>query len=578
MIKFLEKYIYRRENILLSFVFLSAIIHLVCVNYNRPFQIHPDEGYIYEDPLKVLLSYCHGRFTTEWNLSMISIVFWTPVVFIFGYVSGDWNSFENFKSALIGENFNVLYYYRMLSVVFLFIGNLLLYRIIRKNIESFFIQVLMLLFVLFNALILGTNIFIKMDSIAYVAVIYAYYFIQKNYSNDNKYIHPRVLPVLALLAAARIDIAVIFGLILLFILFDARKQKKELLLLLKYFLFSIIIYLLTTCKPLVFIYRYFHPNYVAETWNSFDNIFFQSAISVIKNNNSSMLFYKIFNITRESIEILFILCPSFLLIFLFKPRDKVGIVFLLAGIIFLVLISTIGTSDFPRHRTLPYLMIYFSILSGIKFVKFTNFKKTLTITLASLQIFPFILMVHEIYLPNNYKKDLTNYILTHTTENDVIAHAGYGMAGYSIDLLSSSSYYTQMAAASKESGAGTGQKALYNAALKNVPRRTIIPVLDRHLFSITSGDPRMENLFLNKKEKSTSKYANKLSFTYDDCSEEFKKSKYYISRSFDEPECLKPYFSLDKKFSPHVTLYPYGGLINNMLFKESFYVWKNKNY
>src|ERR1035437_3778314 len=574
MIKFLEKNIYRRENILLSFVFFSAIIHLVCVNYNRPFQIHPDEGYIYEDPLKVLLSYCHGRFTTEWNLSMISIVFWTPVVFIFGYVSGDWNSFENFKSALIGEDFNVLYYYRMLSVVFLFIGNLLLYKIIRKNIESFFIQVLMLLFVLFNALILGTNMYIKMDSIVYLAVICSYYFLQKNYYNNNKYINPRVLPMLALLAAVRVDIAVIFGLTLLLILFDGRKQRKEVMLSLKYFLFSVIIYSLITLKPLVFAYRYLHPNYIMETYNSFDNYFINYFFQNTLSNNASILLHHFFDITKGSIEILFPLCPSFLLLFLFKPRGKVGIIFFLSGIIVLILIAIIDEcGDFARHRTLPYLMIYFSMLSGINFVKFTNSNKILSIILVSLQIFPYILLVHEIIcLPNNYKKGLANHILSNTTENDIIAHAEYGIAGYSIDILSSASYYAEMAKASKESGAGTGQKALYKAMLKNVPRRTIIPVLDRHLFSETSGDPRVKNSFINGKEETISKYANRLSFTFSDCSEEFKKSKYYISRSFDEPECLKPYFSLDKKFSPHVTLYPYGGLINNMLFKESFYV------
>ena len=56
-----------RDVVLLSLVFLSFLIHLVCINYNRPYYIHPDENYIYEDPLKVLLSYSHGRFSTEWK-------------------------------------------------------------------------------------------------------------------------------------------------------------------------------------------------------------------------------------------------------------------------------------------------------------------------------------------------------------------------------------------------------------------------------------------------------------------------------------------------------------------------------
>ena len=566
------------RNIPFALILLSSIIHFICINYGRPFHIHPDESYIYEDPLKVLLNYSHFKFTSEWNLSMISIVLWTPLVFIFGYVSAYWSSFAEFKLSLIGQDFNVLYLYRILSVVFLFSGNILLYKIIKENIKSIFLEVFVLSLVLFNSLILGTNLFIKMDSIAYFAVICAYYYLNKNYSADSKKIHPRVLPILSLLACARIDIAAIFGMVFLFIFFDSRKQKEELFLSFKYFLFSIVVYLILTLKPLVLIYRYLHPNYITETWDSFDVIFFQSVLSVINGQATHPFLDKFLTINMESLQILFLLCPTVLLLFIFKPRGKIGIMFFLSGIIFLVLIAVIGVSDFPRHRTMPYLMIYFSMLSGLSVVRFVKLNKMVSIVILAFQILPFIFMVYEIGKPNTYKKELTDYILRNTTEKDTIAHGSYGIAGYSMDLLSSSSYYEQLSKAAKESGAGTGEKALYLSRLKNVPRRTIIPVLQYHLFATTSaGDPRTNNLFLSEKDISTSKYANKLSFAFSDCSPQFKNAKYYISRNCSEPECVKEYFSFDTTFSPHQMMAPYGVIINNMLFKEKFYIWKNKS-
>ncbi|TAL63120.1 MAG: hypothetical protein EPN85_00945 [Bacteroidetes bacterium] len=576
-----QRYLNTEDVIPIILLALSTIAHLICINYGKPYHIHPDESYIYTDALKVCSSYFEGRFQSEWNLSMTSTFLWTPVVFVLGILTDIWSSFDEFKTAFIAGDFDVLHYYRILSVLLVLAGNLLLLRIVNNRIKDSFLRLSFLSMAFFNGLFLATNIYIKIDSLAYFCTIaYLYVLLRNNVLTRAGKHSLRSFPLLTLLSMGRVDVLVLHFFVSAFIIYQIFREKNGgVLPLLKYTGICMLVYCAITLKPVVLFYRYMHPAFVTETWESFGTIVAQSTASVFSSLSFSQMAIKVFRHFIETANIFILLTPTVLLLFILKP-SRTGIILILSAITVLGVFALVGVSNFPRHRMLPFLLLFLSMIMASNVNSMSGVKKGILSLLLILQIAPYAIIAYKINIPNNYRSQLRDYILTHTSKDDVIAQASYGIDGYSIEILSSAEYYRTLAKSSLATGAGTGQKALYKSKLKNLNRRTIIPVLNSHLILKVKGDSRIQRILhgdtlLAAEEE----YADVLSFSFFECSDKFRASKYYINRDLGVNDCIKENFILEKVFSPKPAIIPwYTGLINNMLFKVDFYVWKNKKY
>jgi len=244
-------------------IVVAILVRYKLILFGLPYSLHPDETYIYKDPLKILLLYKDGNFSQSYNLVDWLFAVWTGIVFVFGKLFHQWDSFSAFRDLLVVEDGKIILAYRILSLLASVSALAVLYDLCRKMTANPILRGLFILTFLFNPIELLSDNWIKYDPYVFLMLSillnysYSYFFLLKRHQLKTLYI----LSILAV--AVRIEFIVFFISILLVGLFsayrglppDARKDaiKKQM----KYILTGAVLYLLVTLKPLTYLYTRF---------------------------------------------------------------------------------------------------------------------------------------------------------------------------------------------------------------------------------------------------------------------------------------------------------------------------------
>lgn len=454
-----------------------------------PYCLHPDET-IYKDPLKILLQYKNIDFTESFNLVNLLMAGWTFVMYIGGLILNTWHNFHEFQNALLAEEWNIFFGYRILSLIASTIAIFILYNLICKITKIKTLRIVFLLTIILNPIELVSNNWIKFDPFVYLSISillnYSYSYFVLGIKRKRKILY--ILSVAAI--SVRIELVAFFLAIFLqdIYLYYKTLNKDKLInnikTVLKYILIGIFIYCLLTLAPLSYVYNHFFTSVkIIGIPKSFHEFIYDALIqnflngSLIKNVIDNFIFY--LSICLFGLGPI-IFCGS-LVIFLKAKKTKYLAIFSLLIITVLLLYGNKATH-------------YFLLLS-LSFI-ITNFLYITTIKTYKIQLlfswinFLFVSSISALFIFHIYHSEdprivAKYYLLAKTNPSDLLAIETHSMNGYGppIDeckevLLAKSDIIAQI-------GGGTGEtyRAKANYASSNC--RTILDIFTEDYFGVT---------------------------------------------------------------------------------------------
>lgn len=399
-------------------ILVSLICRTILSTYALPYLVHVDETQILKDPLKILLTYKNLDFHIPTNLYNYILTFWHFTIFCGGCIAGKWHSMLDYENAVAIDSYYIIFYFRLLSVLFSVAADIILLRFIIKKINtSYSIKILLSLVIIFNPIVYNGLSFVKFDAICYFfysILIYLGYL----YFVENKVEYRRRLYLVAFLAlATRIEEGSFLAGFLLYDFYVMYKhnlksflKRKSLVDLLP----GIMLYCMITLTPLVLVYNWFYQPKIIYTRTTT----FEYGIAT-RLKLSYLLDYKYYIINS-----LMILGPIVLLTFLVKLfRNNFSVKFLILPMLitnaFLALFLVKNVHYFLLSSVI-ILFVFVKYIEESKNKKLSNFLLFFT-------LFYFITYDSEILyftLKQDTNQVARNIVMKNTTVKDTILTDG----------------------------------------------------------------------------------------------------------------------------------------------------------
>lgn len=437
--------------LIIILLFLLLFFQLNLSLFGKPFHFHTDEGALLKRPLKLLLLYKNGDFSSSISVYVWIQNIWYGISFLIGKFFNLWPDFQAFKNSILLEKWEILFFFRILSIILTMLGHVVLIKLLRKLTKNNLYFLLISSVVLFNPITLLSTFWVKYEAISYLTFslisYYSFkYFILKEPSKTKLYF------ILFFSFAVRIELSIFVFFILYF---DFKIYHKNII---DYFYKNLKIiskgcglFLIISLYPLVLYTKLFgiqeknigrFSNYGEAIYNKV--MAFQD-ISIYSN---ALLYY---------ISISVIIFPPLLIIIVknFKSLKKYNFLIYPSVLFFIILIL------FGKHLSIHYFLLI-SVIITILYVNLVllNSKKTI-ITMCIISFIYFLTLNFELIYYVNYKTDSRilskNYIVNNIKTNSKILLEDYGNNGYSPPLDECTFCSAEKHKAIIEIGGGTGE-------------------------------------------------------------------------------------------------------------------------
>lgn len=184
----------KNNRVVLALLAVALLIKCLLIGYGVTYQAHVDEWLIIKDPLKILLQYKDGNFSTTTNIFNFLLTGWHGITFVAGQIAGWWSGLSGFQDALSMDDARILASFRLLSVLLslagLYFWIRLFQRIIPQTGTALF--AVLLVFVL-NPFELNANNWLKFDPVCFLLYAleftYAYRYFRENELRARKWMY-----------------------------------------------------------------------------------------------------------------------------------------------------------------------------------------------------------------------------------------------------------------------------------------------------------------------------------------------------------------------------------------------------
>lgn len=407
----------QHKSILFLIILVWLILKLSLLNYGLPYQFHPDEASIIKDPLKILYNYARLDFSSSTNLFYWFTPLWYGILFLGGYIIGYFESFSAFNELIVAEDSVIWIWARTLSFLLSALSLLFIYKTLSllKNINPF-VKILLFATVIFNPLELMSNMWAKMDAIAYfysTVVIYYLirYFLQKDISLK------KIFLLLFIGVSIRIDL---IAFVIAFVVTDFYHLKytnifKYLGKVYKYIILGLVIYCCITLLPIKFIYETFHSQ---KTGIIVEKSLTEIIFTKSTNKNLDTAEYSSYINSLYSFLMLGLLSLGIPFFHLFI-KSKQSILFI--TIILVLLIPSVLVKYVAAHYFLLLsIIILFTYTFSSYFDNITRFKY-IYLSFNLIVIFSFsVQFAYSLSFSEDTRLEAKKYLLNNTGKEDVI--------------------------------------------------------------------------------------------------------------------------------------------------------------
>jgi hypothetical protein len=443
----------KQKTHLLLFVLISLILifQLNLSLFGKPFHCHPDEGALLKRPLKLLLLYKNGDFSSSISVYVWIQNIWYGISFLIGKFFNLWPDFQAFKNSILLEKWGILFLFRILSIILTMLGHLLLIKLLRKLTKNNLYFLLISSVILFNPITLLSTFWVKYEAMSYLTFsLISYYSFKYFILNDPS--KTKLYFILFLSFAVRIELSIFVFFILYF---DYKIYHKNIM---DYFYKNLkiiskgcVLFLIISLYPLVLYSKLFgvqdnnigkFSNYGEAIYNKI--IVFQD-ISIYSN---ALLYY-------SSLTVVIFFPLLIVIIKNFKNLKKYNFL-IYPSVLFFIIIILIG-KNIGTH--------YFLLISVVITILYVNLlllnSKKIIIIMSTISFIYFLTLNFELIYYVNYTTDSRisskNYIVNNIKTNSKILLEDYGNNGYSPPLVECTARSAEKYKAIIEIGGGTGE-------------------------------------------------------------------------------------------------------------------------
>jgi hypothetical protein len=445
----------KQKTHLLLFVLISLILiyQLNLSLFGNPYHFHPDEGALLKRPLKLLLLYKNGDFSSSISVYVWIQNIWYGISFLIGKFFNLWPDFQAFKNSILLEKWEILFLFRILSIILTMLGHLLLIKLLRKLTKNNLYFLLISSVILFNPITLLSTFWVKYEAMSYLTFsLISYYSFKYFILNDPS--KTKLYFILFLSFAVRIELSIFVFFILYF---DYKIYHKNIM---DYFYKNLkiiskgcVLFLIISLYPLVLYSKLFgvqdnnigkFSNYGEAIYNKI--IVFQD-ISIYSN---ALLYY-------SSLTVVIFFPLLIVIIKNFKNLKKYNFLIYPSALFFIIIIL------FGKNIGTPYFLLI-SVVITILYVNLLllNSKKIIII-MSTISFIYFLTLNFELIYYVNYTTDSRilskNYITSNVKSGSKILLEDYGNNGSSPSLNECTACSAERYKAIIEIGGGTGAVA-----------------------------------------------------------------------------------------------------------------------
>ena len=469
-------------------ILITALIKYKIILFGLPYSFHPDETYIYKDPLKILLLYKNFDFSQSYNLVDWLFTLWTGIIFVIGKIFNQWGNFNTFQDMLLIEDGKIILAYRILSLIASTLAITFLYKLISKITADKLLQVLFVLTLILNPIELLSDNWIKYDAYVYLTLSFLLYYSYSYFFLEQKE-KQKMLYIASILAiAVRIELVAFFVSIIILETYELHKQQPQKLFWKKlkkidiYLFTGIILYCLATLWPISFIYNHFFSseNHIGVA-KSFQEVIFFRLIDtfysgkILGNIWSNSVFY----CTTWLAALGPILLATPILAFIKIRETRYLMLFFILILLFVVMYAYSATHYF---LSLSVIIIFTNCL----FISKLKRQRTQIILSAFNVLYVSSLSIIFLYhISFNLDPRLysATYLLRNTSTSDLLAVETHSMNGYGPVINECKEVLLEKSRVIKQIGSGTGET--YKLKSQNVSDtcRNILDVFSEDYFA-----------------------------------------------------------------------------------------------
>jgi len=531
----------------------SFIIGICIITYGLPYSLHPDESYIFKDPIKTIFNYFNLDFSTPMSLYSWCLSAWYGILFIIGKIVGKWHSFEEYKHLIILESGIILFWGRLLSVIILSFSNHIIIKLIKRFNAKESTKILVLLTFVFNPVLLASVYWIKFDITTYFSscfLLYYFYqfFIERNYTK-RKYLYFFCVVFISI----RVELICFLVTLIVFDFISSKKEKHSFFdrVLFSSIIKGLIVFCVITLYPLYILNQLkgnvIDPMPLACT-KTFEKSISTGIINSIKSGSifisilSNIYFY--FSLAISSLGTILLLAVLFLIkrFRLFLKFEGSFSPFLF--IYFHISLFSVFILFFPYHATHYFLSISFLLLALSAIFLLNSKQNKLRTIFCYLNLFFVISLSGAFFAYVMTYKDprlsAKEYLLKTTTKADLLAIETISMNGYHPLIDECPDVLREKSNAVKKTKKGTGLYTDLKSKQDSLNCRKILDIFTDDYYTGTDGEGKWIN---NYNITEFIKAAPEFYITTRDLNPDFLsphvadfyqtvKSKYVISNSF----------------------------------------------
>ncbi|MBI2966887.1 MAG: hypothetical protein HYY40_03615 [Bacteroidetes bacterium] len=444
------------------FIILAILIRFKIILFGLPYSMHADETYVYKDPLKILLLFKDLNFSQPYNLVNWLLAVWTGIIFVIGYIFGQWPDFNTFRDLLLLEDGKIIFAYRVLSLLASISGNVILYRLCTGITTNGILKILFALTFLLNPVELLSDNWIKYDAYVFLSFCillnysYSCFFLSREDAVKKLYL----FSIIAI--SVRIEFISFFISILLYDGYNnyltlgrrdfiTNIKKKSV-----YILKGTLVYCIITFFPVNYIYNYLYPvSANVGITKPFEKVissrlmdYFYSG-TLFQNITKNFLFY--FNTCFLALGPVIIICIAFF--FIKMNRARYLFLFMIFTGAVLLLYGAFGTHYF---LTMSVIFIFGScvFISQLRNIRLQIIYALFNLVYVSTVSFSFLAAIS---FSRDPRLEAADYISENISPSDLIAMETHSMNGLGPPLNECKDILLKKSEIIAEIGGGTGE-------------------------------------------------------------------------------------------------------------------------
>lgn len=184
----------KSNRVLLALMAVALLMKCFLIGYGVRYQTHVDEWLIIKDPLKILLQYKDGNFSTSTNIFNFLLTGWHGITFLVGQLAGWWSGITGYQNALSMDDARILASFRCFSLLLSMTGLYYWLRLFQRIVPQSGITLfgVVLIFVL-NPFELNADNWLKFDPVCFLLYAleftYAYRYFRENDQRARKWMY-----------------------------------------------------------------------------------------------------------------------------------------------------------------------------------------------------------------------------------------------------------------------------------------------------------------------------------------------------------------------------------------------------